>query len=80
MNISAATAFTWNSSVAWSRLHSSRVKLAESLTSESADNGTLTTIRATIQNAASEISRVEAARATELARIRNNHQTIDVMV
>ena len=80
MNVSSATASTWNSSVAWSRLQSSRTKLAESLVAGDADPGTVTAIRATIQNAAFEVSRIEAARAGDLARIRAAHHTVDLLV
>jgi hypothetical protein len=76
----AATASTWSSSVAWSRLQSSRHKLAESISSGDADPGTVTAIRATIQNAANQVSRIEAARATDLARLRSTNQIIDIMV
>lgn len=80
MNVSAATASTWSSAVAWSRLQSGRFRLAESVASGTADPGTVTTIRATIENAAAEVSRVEAARATDVARIRAAHQSVDLLV
>ncbi|WP_229073509.1 hypothetical protein [Actinoplanes sp. DH11] len=80
MNVSSATASTWSSSVAWSRLQSSRFQLAESLTSENASPGVIASVRATIENAANQVSRVEAAHAADLARIRAGHHTVDLLV
>ncbi|MBB2946840.1 hypothetical protein FB565_006608 [Actinoplanes lutulentus] len=81
MYISAATtAASWSSAAAWSRLQSSRTKLAESISAGDVAPSTVTAIRATIENAAAQVSRIESARANDVARIRAAHQVFDLYV
>ena len=80
MTVTSATAATWSSQAAWSRLEGHRTKLASDLASGDVSAAALTADRANVVNAAAEVARIEAARAADIARIRGSHATIDFFV
>ncbi|MEU4428282.1 hypothetical protein AB0F81_47330 [Actinoplanes sp. NPDC024001] len=80
MSVSAATASTWNSYAAWSRLQSARMKLTADTSPRTATAAVLTADRAAIVSAEHEVARVEATRAADLAHLRRTGQTFDLMV
>ena len=80
MTVTSATAATWSSQAAWSRLQGYQSKLASHLAADGVPAGVITADRANVVNAAAEVARVEAARAADIARIRSSHSTIDFLV
>ncbi|MFC7529883.1 hypothetical protein [Actinoplanes sp. GCM10030250] len=80
MSVSAATASTWNSYAAWSRLISARDRLTGDLSPVPACESTLINDRADVVNAAHEVARVEAIRAADVARLTASHHTFDLMM
>ena len=80
MTVTSATAATWSSQAAWSRLQGHYTKLASDLSAGTISEAALTTDRANVLNAAAEVARIEAARASDVARIRASHATLDFLV
>ncbi|WP_328469378.1 hypothetical protein OHA21_01675 [Actinoplanes sp. NBC_00393] len=80
MSVSAATASTWNSYAAWSRLQDARGRLSTDSACESSSSAALTADRAAVVNAAHEVARIEAARAADIARLKKGNHTFDLLV
>ncbi|MBG0562531.1 hypothetical protein [Actinoplanes aureus] len=80
ISVSAATASTWNSHAAWSRLQSARQKLSDDLSPATTCAAVLTSDRAAVTNAEHEVARIEAVRAADMAHLKATGQTFDLMV
>lgn len=80
MSVTAATASTWNSYAAWSRLESARLKLAADLSLATASPAVITSDRAAVVSAEHEVVRVEAVHSADLAHLRSTGQHFDLMV
>lgn len=79
MSVSAATASTWNSYAAWSRLETARSKLSADCP-ETTSAAVLTAHRAAVVNAGHEVARIEAGHAADVARLRAGRHTFDLLV
>ncbi|MEV6302822.1 hypothetical protein AB0M02_25640 [Actinoplanes sp. NPDC051861] len=80
MTVSAATASAWNSYAAWGRLQSASGKLTADLSPVPASEAVLTADRAAVVNAAHEVARIEARRASDVARLKASNATFDFLV
>lgn len=80
MSVSPVSPSVWNSHAAWSRLSSARAKLATDLMPCQAPPAVITSDRAAIVAAESEVGRIEAARAAAIARFESSGRFLDVTV
>ena len=80
MTIGSATASAWSSYAAWSRLSAARAQLTADLTPVAASERVLTADRAAVMNAAHEVLRIESRRASEVAHLKSDHRTFDLLV
>jgi hypothetical protein len=78
MKVEAPSPSNHDSSAAYGRLQSARSKLVRDQVPMAASPGVITADRAAVVTAETEVARIEAARAAEIARFQQSGRFLDV--